>query len=73
MDFNIFWHRPSIEHDQIGTLAFADGHADIHRWTDPETLKLARDGGNGDGGHFAFVSGSNPDFGWIRDHTTVRK
>ncbi len=73
MNFNIFWHRPSIEHDQVGVLAFADGHVDIHRWIDPETLKWARDGGNGDGAHFAFVSGSNPDLVWIRNHTTVLK
>jgi prepilin-type N-terminal cleavage/methylation domain-containing protein len=73
MGYNIFWHRPSIEHDNIGVLAFADGHADIHRWVDPETLRLARDGGNNDGGHFAFVSGSNPDLTWLRNHTTVHK
>ena len=68
-----FWHRPTIEHDNSGTIAFADGHVDVHRWRDPDTLKAARDGGNADGAHFTFVSPNNPDLLWLQDHATVRK
>jgi prepilin-type processing-associated H-X9-DG protein len=65
-----FYHRPSIEHDTSGTVAFADGHVDVQKWRDPETFKAARDGGFGDGAHFTFINPSNPDLTWLRDHTT---
>ena len=68
-----FWHRPSIEHDNSGTIAFADGHVDTHRWRDPDTLKYARDGGNGDGFHFCFVNANNPDLRWLQDHASAPK
>jgi prepilin-type N-terminal cleavage/methylation domain-containing protein len=66
-----FYHRPTIEHENFGTLAFADGHVDIQKWRDPDTLRAARDGGFGDGAHFTFVSSSNPDLVWLQAHTTV--
>ena len=68
-----FFHRPSVEHDRSGTLAFADGHAEAHQWRDPETIKAARDGGFGDGAHFTFVSPANPDLKWLQERTTTRK
>lgn len=64
-----FYHRPSVEHENGGTLAFADGHVDYKRWQDPETIREAKSGGvGGDGGHFDSVSSSNPDFLWLKDH-----
>jgi prepilin-type processing-associated H-X9-DG protein len=67
------WHRPSIEHDDFSTLAFADGHVEVHRWRDPDMLRYARDGGNGDGNHFAFINPTSPDMLWLQEHATVRK
>ena len=72
-DGTYFWHRPSIEHEGHGCLAFADGHVEAHRWRDPETLRLARTGANGDGDHFAWVTYGNSDFMWLREHATVPK
>ena len=69
----LFWHRPSIEHEKFGTIAFADGHVEAHRWRDADTLRLARDGGAGDGAHFSFVSPENPDLKWLQERATVRK
>ncbi|MGN6552988.1 MAG: prepilin-type N-terminal cleavage/methylation domain-containing protein [Verrucomicrobiota bacterium] len=69
----LFWHRPSVEHQNFGTVAFADGHVEAHRWQDAATLKAARDGGFGDGAHFTFLSPSNPDLLWLQDHATARK
>lgn len=66
-----FWHRPSIEHDNSGTVAFADGHVEAHRWRDPDTLKYARDGGNADGFHFCFVNPSNQDLVWLQYHASM--
>jgi hypothetical protein len=68
-----FWHRPSVEHNRFGTLAYADGHADAHQWRDPETIRAARDGGIADGAHFTFATRSNPDFEWLQDHATTLK
>jgi len=66
-----FYHRPSAEHNNGGTLAFADGHVEAKRWRDGETIREARSGGTaGDGGHFDSVSSSNPDFIWLKDHAS---
>jgi prepilin-type N-terminal cleavage/methylation domain-containing protein len=68
-----FWHRPSVEHNGSGVLAFADAHVEAHRWKDPDTIKYARDGGLGDGYHFAFVNPMNPDLLWLQEHATAHK
>jgi len=66
-----FYHRPSAEHNNGGTLAFADGHVEARRWRDAETIKAAKNGGMaGDGAHFDPVSASNPDFVWLKDHAS---
>jgi prepilin-type N-terminal cleavage/methylation domain-containing protein/prepilin-type processing-associated H-X9-DG protein len=68
-----FWHRPSVEHQNSGTVAFADGHVEIQRWRDPQTIQYSRDGGNADGGHFLATRLSNPDLVWLKEHATVLK
>ncbi len=68
-----FFHRPTIEHDYSGTMAFADGHVEAHKWLEQDTYTFARDGGAGDGHHFAFVNPNNRDLLWLQDHTTVKK
>jgi len=66
-----FYHRPSAEHNNGGTLAYADGHVEARRWRDAETIKEAKSGGMaGDGGHFDSVSSSNPDFIWLKEHAS---
>ncbi len=70
----IFYHRPSVEHENIGVLAFADGRVDVQHWRDPETIRLAHDaGGSGDGNHLVFGQGGNIDLKWIREHSTRLK
>ena len=67
-----FWHRPSVEHNRAGIVAFADGHVEGHRWLDPATIAAARDGGNNDGDHFLVGnSAANADFKWLQDHASV--
>jgi prepilin-type N-terminal cleavage/methylation domain-containing protein/prepilin-type processing-associated H-X9-DG protein len=66
------YHRPSAEHNNSGTLAFADGHVETKRWRDMEMVKAAKDGGTaGDGGHFNFISGNNLDLLWLKDHASA--
>jgi prepilin-type N-terminal cleavage/methylation domain-containing protein/prepilin-type processing-associated H-X9-DG protein len=69
----LFWHRPTVEHENSGVVAFADGHVEAHKWKDPDTIRLARDGGNADGAHFSFVSPENPDLKWLQERTSVRR
>lgn len=85
---SFFFHRPSVEHNHLGNVAFADGHVESHRWTDPQTWKLAHTvnmagpspdpnwlrsaGGNGD--HLQIISGSNnKDLRWLQQHASVIK
>ena len=70
-DSGFYWHRPSIEHNQSGVLAFADGHVAAHRWTDPVTLIDAELGGT-DGQHFLPYS-NNEDQRWLKQHASVLK
>ena len=83
-----FYHRPSVEHNHLGNVAFADGHVESHRWTDPQTWRLAhtltvtgpspdpnwRHSGGGDGDHMRIISGSgNQDLQWLNHHATIHK
>ncbi len=83
-----FFHRPSVEHNHAGTVAFADGHVEAHRWSNPQTWKLAHtvnvtgpspdpnwmNSSGGDGDHMRIISGgNNEDLQWLRQHATVPK
>jgi prepilin-type N-terminal cleavage/methylation domain-containing protein/prepilin-type processing-associated H-X9-DG protein len=83
-----FFHRPSVEHNHMGTVAFADGHVEAHRWSNPQTWALAHtpnvtgpspdpnwlNSNGGDGDHIRIISGSgNEDLQWLHQHATVPK
>ncbi len=70
-DTSYYWHRPSIEHNNSGVLAYADGHVGAHRWTDPNTLIAAQLGG-ADGQHLLTYPG-NEDRLWLKQHASVLK
>ena len=84
----VFFHRPSIEHGRLGTVAFADGHVVAHRWTNPQTWTLAHtvsvngpspdpswmNSNGGDGDHLRIFSASgNEDLRWLQQHAAVPK
>jgi prepilin-type N-terminal cleavage/methylation domain-containing protein/prepilin-type processing-associated H-X9-DG protein len=53
-------------HNNGGGLAFADGHSEIHKWKSATTkvpVPIAR----------RSTSATDPDWTWMRDHTTVRR
>ena len=50
---------PASYHNKAGGLSFADGHAEIRRWSDPKVLLYP-------GG-----SPSGPDLGWLSERTTA--
>ena len=35
---------PASYHNKAGSLSFADGHAEIHKWLDPRTMPILRKG-----------------------------
>ena len=73
-DSGFYWHRPSIEHNNGGVLAFADAHVEWHRWVDPGTFEAAHLGGSPtwDGAHLAIYPG-NQDRLWLKQHASALK
>jgi len=65
-----FFHYPAGTHTRGGTMAWVDGHAERHRWTDPRTLRYQAPPGII--AHW-FDSARNPDLNWLRERTTVPK
>ena len=63
-----FFHYPSSLHNGRGVVAFADGHAETHRWLDPRTTPSVT------GGILAHWNDSpgNTDLAWIRERTSCR-
>ena len=67
---SLYYHLPSIEHDQGGVVCFADGHVEYKGWRDPYTLQMARAPFVT---HLNFASASYQDLNWLREHATVSK
>jgi prepilin-type processing-associated H-X9-DG protein len=61
-----FYHYPSSLHQQRGSVVFADGHAEVHAWSDPRTIKPL---GTKKMSHWDH-SPKNPDVTWLREHAT---
>lgn len=63
------WVDPfAIFHGNVSTLAFADGHAELHKWVEGTTIKAATDSANGISS-FNWSGGGpkNRDFRWVYD------
>jgi len=70
--FRVHWHGgprwiweqfPAARHGRVGTLTFADGHAELRKWRDPRTSPRARN--LGDFNQAPRVTPNNPDFQWL--------
>lgn len=55
---------PGARHIGAGVVAFADGHAVLHKWSDPLSLRRAKPRDH--------VAGSNRDVLWLKDNCTTR-
>ena len=61
------WIDPfAIFHGRTSTISFADGHAEIHTWLEPTTIKAATDSARGRES-FGWSGGNNKnrDFQWV--------
>ena len=67
------WVDPlTVWHGNNGTLAFADGHAEVHQWQDPRTIEMS------DLQQFDRLTPDNPDWefmadGWTNTNAKTRK
>ncbi len=63
---------PSNYHAGSGTVTFADGHSEIHRWRSPEMQALPQPTGLETTSYNALpVSAGNVDLAWLRSHGTA--
>lgn len=64
LEENKTWgNLPAIYHNNAGGLSFADGHAEIRKWVDPQTVKPGAAG----------TRVSPRDVPWIQARTSVKK
>jgi len=58
----------AIFHGHVSTLAFIDGHAELHRWLEASTIKAATDSANGrESFYWQGGNAKNRDFVWVWD------
>jgi prepilin-type processing-associated H-X9-DG protein len=69
---NFIWSdAPAMYHGNINTFAFADGHCESHKWTDPaiiDTGKKAAAGKNVNGADKWTGPYSGRDYWYVREH-----
>ena len=57
---------PAAYHNRAGGFSFADGHAEIRRWTDPRTVPpIGKINGS--------TMPNNADIFWMQEHSTRAK
>ena len=59
---------PAMYHGNVDTLAFTDGHAEFHRWTDPQIIAAGRKQASGQQGYNFTGPTSGPDYDYVHDH-----
>ena len=66
-----WWDGMAVWHNNGSTFGFADGHAEIHKWHDPETLERASRDLTG-GGSYGYEPWKSPeprtDLDWVQAH-----
>jgi prepilin-type N-terminal cleavage/methylation domain-containing protein/prepilin-type processing-associated H-X9-DG protein len=64
--------RPASYHGGACGISFADGHSEIHKWTDSRSI--FRITGHAAGGSFSpIASPNNPDIAWLQQRTSALK
>jgi len=68
-----FVDGPSILHDGGCCFSFADGHAEIHQWSDPRTIEHNQTHYANDYAGVGYVMPNNPDVAWLELRTTMHQ
>jgi len=71
MTSDIILDWPAIYHNKAGSLNFADGHAEIHKWLDPATQTRFPPGTQGPWGNSQYRSPR--DMAWLSERTSAKK
>ena len=69
MQTDTFFNFPGSSHAHGAVIAFADTHAEWHRWRDPRTIAASSLNYH----QHSDVSPGNTDIAWLRDYTTVHQ
>jgi prepilin-type N-terminal cleavage/methylation domain-containing protein/prepilin-type processing-associated H-X9-DG protein len=70
MTTEAFYHIPANYHGRNGTISFADGHVESHRWLDARTYDPPKNLGWHD---HNYASPRNPDLRWLQQHATSKR
>lgn len=70
MTASAFYHVPADYHKPTSTFAFADGHAEIHKWQDRRTYNPPK---NLDWHGHSYSVPNSPDTLWLQLHASIRK
>lgn len=63
---------PSMYHGRACGISFADGHSEIHNWTDSRSIfPMTHDAA--DGSLAPIASPNNPDIAWLQERTSALK
>ena len=60
---------PAVYHNRAGVLAFADGHAEIHKWVSATTRVPVRTQG---ANYPSFDEAGRRDYRWLMERTGVK-
>jgi prepilin-type processing-associated H-X9-DG protein len=63
--------KPASNHGGSGGLAFADGHAELHKWKTPKVLNLPAPGTITP--YLGDSAPNNIDCQWLQEHASVLK
>jgi prepilin-type processing-associated H-X9-DG protein len=71
-DYYPEWHDlPASYHNGAAAFSFADGHSDLHRWSQPNTIRPPLpDQANLP---IAIPTNQTADFDWVTDHMSIEK
>lgn len=64
-------YLPASYHSGAGVFSFADGHSESHKWLLGSTKKPVTYGS--DQANITFPAGSNPDYAWVAQRSSVPK
>jgi prepilin-type N-terminal cleavage/methylation domain-containing protein/prepilin-type processing-associated H-X9-DG protein len=59
---------PVIYHGDVSTCAFADGHSEFHKWTDPALIAAGQSEARGVHAAYPAASTSSSDYQYVYDH-----
>lgn len=73
MSGSTFPDLPASTHNKGAGFSFADGHSEIRRWKNPNTIKPVVPGAPPSGYQNTAAGPNNVDLIWLREHTTALK